>query len=319
MTYKTIFGTVLAVILLGGCTGSSVSDCGSEEAQKLVDQVFKEELEYMIQNELDAQKELGSYDITELDDAVKRLNISLADVRTSRDDPDSERSSCRASLTLELPDKVEKEANEVRSMAEMGTVRDLANRYKMKRRGSSYSTDFDYFIQPTDDGKKMFAEMDEDSTAFKFISETLASYLLADEIREVKIAEDQAVAEELREQREQEREEQQQEREYDQAVAAEGAAALNAAKVERDLASEKINAVWTAMPKSSQDQIEDLHSAWVQQMKARCKAQAAGSDERSTMRQARELACQTRYVRQCASTLESNVGNNSANVRYCRF
>ncbi|MEZ5692384.1 MAG: hypothetical protein R3D99_00750 [Altererythrobacter sp.] len=314
-----IAGLMPVLVLLGGCNMTSSSECGSPEAKELIDDLLKEELEYSIQNELDARKELGSYDATELENAVKRIKIALNDVRTSRDDPDSDRYSCRATLSLELPDVVEKKANEVRSMAEMGTVRELANRYKMKRRGGTYTTDFDYFIQPTDDGEKLFAEMDDDSPALSFLGETLASYLLADEIREEKIAEDMAKAEAEREVREAELAEQQMENEAKQAFEAEGAAALNSAQVQRKLASERINAVWTAMPVSFQKDLDSLHNAWVKEMKARCATEAAGTDTRSSMRKARELSCQTRLVRSCASTLERNIRSRSTQMHYCRF
>ncbi len=316
-------GLTALLLVVTGCDGlpfgSTQTECGSEDAQKLIDDLLKEELEFSIQNQLDAQKELGSYDATELENAVKRIKIALSDVRTSRDDPDSDRFACRATLSLELPDQVESKANEVRSMAEMGTVRELANRYKMKRSGGTYSTDFDYFIQPTDDGKKLFAEMDDDAPALAFLGEVLASYLLADEIREEKIAEDMAMAEEERAVREAEMAEKQMEAEMDAAFRAEGDAALNSAKVQRDLASDRINAVWMAMPDGARRDLDKLHSAWVKEMKARCASEAAGTDTRAAMRQSRELQCQTRQVRSCASTLERNIGNNSSQWSYCRF
>ena len=104
-----------------------------------------------------------------------------------------------------------------------------------------------------------------------------------------------------------------------QAFEAEGAAALNSAQVQRKLASERINAVWTAMPVSFQKDLDSLHNAWVKEMKARCATEAAGTDTRSSMRKARELSCQTRLVRSCASTLERNIRSRSTQMHYCRF
>jgi len=310
---------VIVPLLVSACTKPEYAACGSSEAKSLIDKLFREELEYSVQNALDSQKELGSYDTTELDSAVKRLNIALDDVRTSRDDPDSERFSCRATLKLDLPDNVEREANQTRAMAEMVDVRKLANRYKLKRKGQNFTTDFDYFIQPTDDGKKLFAEMDDDAPALQFLGEVLASYLLSDEIREEKIAQDQEEAAEKKELRDQEREEREMEREVGQAIDAEAKAALNSAKVERKLASDRINAVWLGMPGNVQDSLDKVHSAWVQEMNARCQRQAAGTDSRKSMRQAKELSCQTRMVRKCANTLERNINSSRSSSYYCRF
>ena len=312
MSFGRILGAIALITATAACGGGMFGggpDCGSDEAQKQIDELLKEELEFAIQSDLDSKKELGSYDATELEDAVKRIKIKLEDVRTSRDDPDSSRMSCRATLAVDLPKAVESDANEALAMAELGSVREIANRYKIKRRGGKYASDFDYFIQPTDDGSKLLAEIDDDARSLEFLGEVLASYLLADEIREEKIEADKALAEEQRQEREAIEAEQAMEREATQAFNAEGAAALNAAQVERKLASESINAIWDAMPQGAQSDIEKLHDAWVGQMKARCAAQAAGTDQRASMRKASELQCQTNLVRSCANTLRRNLDN----------
>ena len=317
MNYRAVLA-LLGAVFLAGC-GKPVAECGSEEATGLIGDLFKEELGYSVENFLDATKQLGSYDTTELDNAVKRLEITFTDVRTSRDDPDSNRMSCRATISIELPKVVERGANETRAMAESGNVRELANQFKMKRRGGAYTSDFDYFVQPTDDGQKLFAEMDSESPSLNFVGEVLASYLLSDEVREERIQQDQAEAAALKEERDAERAETEMAREMDAAYEDEGKAALKSAQVERKLASERIGAVWNAMPEEVRQSLEGLHDAWVGEMKARCATQAAGTDERASMRQATELTCQTQAVRRCADTLERNIGNFSGDHHYCTF
>lgn len=305
--------TVSALISLSACDalgiGGPSSDCGSEDALGVVDTLFKEELEYALQAGLAEKSELGSYDTAALEDAVNGVVLSLRDVRTSQDDPDSTRLACKATLAVEISDAVEKEANEVRIMADLGTVREAANRHRMKTRGGSYTSDFNYFIQPTDDGDKLFAEINTDAAPLKFAAEIIGSYMMADEIREAKIAEDQALAEERRV-----------EREMKDAYEAEGAAALNTAEVERRLASQAINAAWNAMPRYAQQDLDRLHGAWVQQMNAQCAADAAGTDERASMRKANELSCQTRYVRSCTNILRGNTATRrTGDWSYCRI
>jgi hypothetical protein len=314
MIYRRFFGLAAALSIVSGCSGGLLGggpDCGSDEAQRLIDQVVKEELEFAIQSDLDSQKELGSYDATQLDNAISRIKLRLEDVRTSRDDPDSSRLACRASLMIDLPKAVESTANEALALAEADTVREIANRYKIKRRSGKYAVEFDYFVQPTDDGDKLFAEIDDDSAALDFMGEVLGSYLLADEIRDQKIEADKAEAEAKRIEREAIEAEEAIEREAEEAFNAEGTAALKAAEVERKLASDSINAVWNAMPPGAKRDIEKLHDAWVGQMKARCAAQAAGTDQRASMRKARELNCQTNLVRSCANSLQRNLESPS--------
>lgn len=306
------FGLVLsAMIALVGCngllSGQIEAECGSEEARKLVDQLVKEELEVQVQGQLDSEVAIGSYDATALDNAVRKIKVTLEDIRTSRDDPDSSRLACRASVLLVLPGQVEKTANEARIMAELGSIVDVANQYKVKRQRGGFVSDFNYFVQPTDDGRKLFVEVDPDAPPIEFLSEVMTSFLMADEIRAEKIAEDREAAEAER-----------MEREVEQAFVAEADAALNAAQVQRKLASDRIGAVWRAMPREAQRGLGALHNAWVQQMKASCAAQAAGTDERAAMRKAMELNCQAEMVQNCAATLARNT-DSSNQWTYCRL
>jgi hypothetical protein len=309
MKLVRFLGLAAMLSVLAGCNAEVFgggADCGSDEAQQLIDQLVKEELEFAVQSELDSSKELGSYDATQLENAIDRIKLRVEDVRSSQDSPGSSRLSCRATLLIALPKAVESTTNEARALAEMGTVRDIANRYKVKRRSGKYASEFEYFVQPTDDGSKLFAEIDGNSASLDFLGEVLGSYLLADEIRDEKIKADRAKAEEER-----------QEREADQAVNAEAAAALKAAKVERKLASDAIGAVWDAMPEGAKKSINELHEAWIGEMTAKCAAEAAGSDERAAMREATKLECETRLVRNCASALQRNTPS-AYNWTYCK-
>lgn len=143
--------------------------------------------------------------------------------------------------------------------------------------------------------------------------------MLADEIRAERVAADREEAEEKRVELEAKRAVEAAEREEKEAYEGEGTAALNAAKVERELASDEINQVWKSMGKVHQNAIDELHDAWVKQMNARCAANAAGSDSRASMRQARELQCQTRMVKSCSRTLRRNVNSRSSRTSYCRL
>lgn len=321
---KKVYSTGLcaALLMVSACDGSLFgggADCGSDDTQRVIDELLKEELEFAVQATLDSQKELGSYDATELENAVDRIRLRLSDVRTSQDSSGSARLSCRATLSIDFPTAIQKKANEARSYAEMGSVRELANRFKLKRRSGNFTSDFDYFVQPTDDGSKLFAEFDDDTASLEFMSEVLASYLLADEIRAERVEVDREEAEARREELEEKRAKETAEREEKEAFEAEGAAALNAAKVERELASQEIQGVWKAMGKVHQDAIDELHSAWVKQMNARCAANAAGTDTRASMREARELQCQTGMVKSCARTLRRNINSRSTRTNYCRL
>lgn len=303
-----LIGVVATMMLVAGCDGSAFGgspDCGGDQALSAIDEALKEELEFSVETALDKQGGVGGYDTSALDRAVERIDFSLDDVRTS-DGSSGGEVECRASLSIKLPKQVESKANEALAMSETGSVRKIANQYKLKRRSSGYTADFEYTIEQTDDGVKTFVDIEDDASSLDFMGAVLGAYLRADDIRAKKIAEDQKKAAEDAK-----------EREAENAYNARGTAALKTAKVERGLASERIQAIWKQMPKRAQDTIDNLHDAWVQEMKAECSAQAAGSDDRASMREAKELECQTRFVNSCSNILKRNV-RKFGDWNYCK-
>jgi len=303
-----------SAILISSCGSADYSDCGSPDAQKVIDALIKEELGYFVENELDSSDAIGSYDTAKLEMAVKRLKIMLEDVRTSKDDPDSSRSMCQANLRLTIPENVEQTANNARAMAELDNIRKLANQYKIKRKGQSYEANFEYFIQPTDDKKKIFAEIDDNSPTLKFLGEVLSSYLLADQIRDSRIESDMAEAAEQREIRLAEQAELESEREMGDAIKQQAGAEMNEAKVENKMASDRIQAVWLAIPKETRSRLLPLQRAWIQKKLAQCKVESAGSHEIKEQREANRLRCDTRLTAQRINFLEPNTEYNDSDA-----
>lgn len=298
MNLARFLGLAAMLSLLAACNSSLFGggpDCGSDATQQAIDQLLKEELEFAVQSELASLKDKPAYNATQLENAIDRIKVRLEDVRSSPDGAGGSRLSCRATLLIALPKTVEGSTNEARAMAEMGTVRELAGRYKIKRRSGSFASDFAYSVQPTDDGEKLVTEFDSEEPALEFLGEVITSYALVDEIRARKVKADRIEADQKRAQRE-----------IDQALVAEAEAKLKSAKVERELASEAIRGVWDAMPDAAKRAIDKPHEVWIGQMQAKCAADAVGSDNRAAMREANKLDCESRNVRSCARVLRGN-------------
>jgi uncharacterized protein YecT (DUF1311 family) len=288
---------IMLPLILSSCSNAVDVECGGQATISAVEEMLQKSLEDSVRNQLDSEGSIDGYDSSKLRSGTRQIKVVLEDVRTIKDDPDSSRKSCSARVELTLPNNVIEAADSARSLAGMSDVKKLAHQNRIERSGNKYGRELEYSIQPTDDGKKIIAETDEDSSLFTFLTELFSSYLLSEEVRNRAIEADKLAANEAREAK-------MLEEETESAIQENALANLNEAKVENRLAVQRINAIWGAIPKSTKSRLLDLQRAWIRKTTAQCKVEAAGTSELSADREATRLRCETRAQVQRASQLE---------------
>ncbi len=297
--------------MISGCSNSLEVDCGGKTTISAVENMLQQRLEDSVRKQLDSEGSIDGYDSAKLRVGTKQIKVVLADVRTIKKDPDSSRKFCSARLQLTLPNNVVEAANSARSIADMSDVKKLAHENRIDRDGNKYGRELEYSIQPTDDGKKIIAETDEDSSLFTFLTELFSSYLLSEEVRNKAIEADKAAAADAREER-------RAEEEVSSARNEQALATLDESKVQNRMANERINAVWASIPKSTKDRLRELQRAWIRKAAAKCKLEAAGKSDISAEREAIRLRCDTSEQLARASQLERFVSyeDNSASRKF---
>jgi uncharacterized coiled-coil protein SlyX len=294
------FGIALLVLLLSGCSNKVDVECGGVATKAAIEVMLQKSLENSVRNQLDSEGSLGGYDSSKLRIGTSQIKVSLEEVRTIKVDPDSTRKFCAARLQLMLPNNVIEAADSTRALANMDDVKKLAHLNRIERSGNKYGRELEYSIQPTDDGKKIIAETDNDSSIFSFLTEVFASYLSSEAVKNQVIETNKIVAQEAQEEKLAEGEARAAEQE--QALAN-----LNEAKVQNRMANERINAVWANIPNKTKNRVRDLQRAWIRKVAAECKVEAAGKSEFSAEREAIRLRCDTRAQYDRADKLESLV------------
>jgi uncharacterized protein YecT (DUF1311 family) len=300
--------TAFLILGLSGCSGKVEVECGSSATTSAVEEMLQKRLDDSVRNQLDTEGSIDGYDSAKLRSGTRQIKVSLEDVRTIKNDPDSSRKFCSARIQLALPNNVITAADSARMIAKLDDVKKLAHQNRIERSGNRYGRELEYSIQPTDDGKKIIAETDEESSLFTFLTELFSSYLLSEEIRNKAIEADKIAADEARDAK-------LAEQEVVGARNEESSANLNEAKVENKLAVQRINAVWGGIPKSTKSRLLDLQRAWIRKTTAQCRVEAAGTSELSADRDAVRLRCETRAQLERSRQLERFVSyeDDSAN------
>lgn len=292
-----LFPVVAMLFSSAGCSDKVTVECGGEPTIAAVEAMLQKELEKSVRNQLDSEGSLEGYDSAKLRTGTKKVTVTLEEIRTVRDDPDSSRQFCSARIMLKIPENVVEAADNTRALAEMDNVKKLASQNRVERSGDKYGMELEYSIQPTDDGKKLIAETDGDSSLFTFLTELFSSYLLSDEVRNNVIQAEKAEAAEEREKR-------LAEEELDGALKSEASANLGEAKVQYKMSMDRINAIWGAIPKSTRNGLLPLQRAWIKKKEAACRVEAAGSDEQTGNREANRLRCDVRMTDARSNQLE---------------
>lgn len=305
---KKILIGLTSVLLVGGCGNVGSVECGGEASTEAVGNLIRSGAEEAVQEVLESGSQLDAFDRSKLASALSKAKIDLSMVRTTRDDPDSSRQFCAAEVKVVFPQSILQAVDEARRNADIESRKQIANRAGLKQTASGFSDTVEYSIQPTDDGGEVIAESDGASALISVLGDMFASYLLSDEIRAANIEQSRAAAEEQARMRAEEAAAQQLEEEQVAASEEYQQAVFEEAKVENKLESQRIAAVWQALPAETREQIAPMQTAWNKKTTARCKVEAAGTSTVVAEVRAAQMRCETEAMRSRVRELSQYTG-----------
>lgn len=286
------------LILLSGCSALAPVGCSSEMSQSTILSVVRDAVEAGIADEMRAGTGGGAVSRSKIRAALADVTLGLDDILTSKQDPNSSRRFCTATLTMRLPADAIADADAARhAMGETG-VAELANTNDVERSADRYSGAIEFNVQPTDDGQKVFAETDRGTTMIQFAKEVIGASLLRSKLEGAKRVADQAVADQsaaenaaLQEQRQ---------------------AGLESAKVDNQLAWQTIRAGWGALDGATRKQLQPVQAAWARKADADCRVEAAAASINPIDREAERLSCGTRMAKERMGWLQAQRNDDPA-------
>ena len=192
MKLKTflIFSSLSVVLCGWNSIFSKHVKCDDESGLKLVEEVLREDLNKLLENELKGFIQRG--EIKDLDPAKLKLSaqsvqFKLVDSRTDHIDPDSTKTTCSLDLTVNIPSDLVKKSDEARTKVGFDTVEAQALKEDIDYIAGKISKDLQYTLQPTDKGDKVIASVIDTNVIRKFISDTLLYAFLKPQIEKNQI------------------------------------------------------------------------------------------------------------------------------------
>ena len=296
--------SLLPLALLAGCAGSG-TNCAGENSQNAIKELLVKATEDKVRKGFEDSGELAAYDRSKLHSALSQMKIELKDVRTTRNDPDSSRKFCAASVYVSIPSSVLQIIDAARSGAGLESWDKFANQSGLEHDAGKVWNELEFSVQPTDDRQKLVAQSDAKGTFIDFMSELFGSYLKSDQIRAAKLAQDRAQAEAQGAQLAANRA-------LDSAQKDLTAADLAEAGQNYKLAVQRINAAWRSMSPATRRALTPAQMAWNKRRNAQCTVEAAGHTTDPAGMRALQLKCETQMTNERANQLSSNVSFGSA-------
>ncbi|MGZ8285140.1 MAG: hypothetical protein ACXW27_04590 [Allosphingosinicella sp.] len=256
--------------------------CTDADAVSTTLDVINSQVEKRVRNALKRDDGTAVVGVAKIRATLKQLRLSIEDIRTSKEDPNSTKKFCTGRLKVVVPPEVLEDAEKGRELAQQGSIADLAEQQNFESEANAFSSDLSYDVQPTDEGDKVYAQVEDGDNVYAFVSAVLASHLARKALENEKAQQQQAVAA--------------QQQEEAAALAEQKSAALGEAKAEHQLAEQTINEVWQNFPAETRSSLLPLQRAWIKKKGADCRIEAAANSADPQEREASRLRCDSRLT-----------------------
>ena len=205
--FKQISCLAAASLLLTGCMGSKI-DCSNETGLSALQNIITEAVETQMRSNN------GDLTLSSVRASIAKIGMAVESIRTSKNDPNSNKVFCEGKLTLSLPsDLIEDARASLKAGGENDNMEQFLSGFNYQKSAAAankYQINLVYNLQPTDDGKQVYAELEDSTNAVSGISKLLdyalsKNTIINQKLEEKRIEEEEARQAELMRQEEKER------------------------------------------------------------------------------------------------------------------
>ena len=295
-----VAGAAACALIAAGCDklGSTGSSCSSADASAVTLNIIRDEI-------VRRAAEVGEGDPkilkSKIRASVRQLKLSLADVRTSKDDPNSSKQFCTATVKLVAPAQMVLDADRTREMANLNSVEALADNANVQKEANAFHAEIEFNVQPTDDGDKLFSEIESGEEALAFFGELVQDHLLKNALLDARAEADRLESE--------------RNAAISSATQDMQSATLEEARETNRSAVAAINAIWKAIPAVTRQQLLPAQRLWLKKTEAACKLEAAAQATDSVGMEVSRLNCEARAQQERAQLLQ-NTARQAIDAQY---
>ncbi|WP_269915357.1 lysozyme inhibitor LprI family protein [Acinetobacter sp. HY1485] len=286
---KTLL-SLMTLLALVGCKKEMPVECNSAETKALAQQTLIDQLTNMAisqQKKIISEENL-TVDTAKIRQTLKQFKIEINDVRT--DKKEQNKQYCVANVQIEVPQQVIDDANTNADLYQEPNVATNADLKYIELKQHTFVKDINYNLQPTDDGKKLYINLDANDLLELSANTLMDALALPLRKNAVQAAQEQETIGE--EEPEPTAEEVHIERMQD-------------AQKNIEKANTGLNLVWNSTTSTVRDALLDEQRAWLKKRKLECQLQA--NDAEDSEKDITELNCQAEMTKTRTNALKDQI------------
>lgn len=271
-------------------TGSGTK-CDSDITKQIVVETFSKNVSDIASTRVKEliETENVTIDMGKLRSTLQQITFNVTNVRTNNSDPNSKKNYCATDFIVNIPTQMIKDADTARAVYEENNIAQAAVLSDLSFENNQLKKEIEYFVQPTDDGKKVFVTLENpDALAFFVRDIAIDSLLKAARQNAAEVAKQEEI----------------------KRVAQESAAAeeyqsvlLSEAQSNLDNANENLNLVWNSTTKEIRDQLLSEQRIWLKKRNLECKLESSNAENPEIFR----LNCETNMTNERTNELRQKI------------
>jgi uncharacterized protein YecT (DUF1311 family) len=268
-----------AALILASCNRIGAVECNNTDGQAVISSLLSDQIIQATRDQLGTAASEPLTNDAKIRATVAQIKILIEDIRTTKKDEASTKRGCAATVKLVLPLNMIADAEKFHTNNQLQSITSLTDAAGLQRSADSYTHQLSYSVQPTDDKKKVYGEVE----AFGPVANAMGEIIAAHMVLPMQEASQQSEATAA----------QAQQALLDQQTQAQSQADLELAKAENKLAIQAYSEVWKSLPDTVRAQNVEIQRAWAKKKTADCNIKAAETSTDPLIKEAARLRCET--------------------------
>ncbi len=268
-----------AALILASCNRIGTVECNNTDGQAVISSLLSDQIIQATRDQLGTAASEPLTNEAKIRATVAQIKILIEDIRTTKKDEASTKRGCAATVKLVLPLNMIADAEKFHTNNQLQSISSLTDAVGLQRSADSYTHQLTYSVQPTDDKKKVYGEIEAFGPVANALGEIIAAHMVLP-MQEASQQTEAAAA-------------QAQQALLDQQTQAQSQADLELATAENRLAIQAYAEVWKSLPDPVRAQNVEIQRAWAKKKTADCNIKAAETSTDPLIKEAARLRCET--------------------------
>ena len=278
------------LIALASCNQIGTVECNNTDGQAVISSLLSDQIIQATRDQLGTAASEPLTNEAKIRATVAQIKILIEDIRTTKKDEASTKRGCAATVKLVLPLNMIADAEKFHTNNQLQSISSLTDAVGLQRSADSYTHQLTYSVQPTDDTKKVYGEVEAFGPVANALGEIIAAHMVLP-MQEASQQTEAAAA-------------QAQQALLDQQTQAQSQADLELATAENKLAIQAYSEVWKSLPDPVRAQNVEIQRAWAKKKTADCNIKAAETSTDPLIKEAARLRCETEQTQERVGELK---------------